>query len=104
MSEKSGYSFEDARRIVAEIESKKLTRGTYVVAPWGFESKTHYYVISGAAEWLENADESYRPEDECFALVDKITGAVSYQEVPRAGGKLEIDLRDVTPVGELACS
>lgn len=53
------------------------TRGTFYVAPEGFEDDTSFFVPWGAREWLVDGDPSFILLNGAATFVDKVTGFVS---------------------------
>lgn len=69
-------TFDRARELVAAEERREWTAGTYVVAPEGWETDTHWLVSRGYAE--AETDPSYLVMDAPVPLVHKRTGRISY--------------------------
>lgn len=53
------------------------TRGTFYVAPEGYEDDTSFFVPWGAREWLVDGDPSFVLLNGAATFVDKVTGFVS---------------------------
>jgi hypothetical protein len=72
-------TFDDARRIAlgAVAPHWRSDLGTLMVADYGREDITHYEVIYGAREWLEDGDADFALYDAPALLVDKRTGVVT---------------------------
>jgi len=78
-------TFEDARRIVADLLASTWTpeRGTLYVAPDGWEDDVSWRVEAGAREALVEDDPAFRITPGLTYLVDKATGIV--EPVPALG-------------------
>ena len=80
----------DEARAAVERELAPLwgdTRGTFYVAPEGYEDATSFFVPWGAREWLVDGDPSYVLLNGAATFVDKVTGFVEMttaaSEMPR---------------------
>ena len=72
-------TYEQAREAVrAEIEPLwGETRGTFYVAPEGYEDRHAFYVPWGAREWMVDSDPEFVLLNNAATFVDKATGFVS---------------------------
>lgn len=98
-------SFEEAREIVAAINSKFYrAKDMYRTAPWGYENETYYEVLDGP--WIKfygdpDSDEyweSRSPNDGEINLVNKETGEYVCLQGPGDDGKPQKFVG--TPVGD----
>jgi hypothetical protein len=91
-------TFDEARALV-ELEMRERwapERGTLFVAPWGREDATSWLVVAGAREALVDNDLSFEWTDAPLVLVDKDSGAISYETVITSMARLR-GMSDVGP-------
>jgi len=76
-------TFDEARTLVERELRERWTpdRGTLFVAPWGREDAASWLVVAGARESLVDNDLSFERTDAPLILVDKDSGAISYETV-----------------------
>lgn len=94
-------TFDQARLIVRRAESPKWppNHGHFMVARYGYQDTTHWCVVTGAREWLEQGNLDYMELDAPVLLVDKVTGELTRTTYLDPGVTAKLDAMD--PVGRV---